>query len=107
MDASELIGTGHVMRCLTLANEAASRSWSVCLAIRCKKKSIIRRIKNAGHTVELLSSTKNSLKVTSDTSLYSTWLTVSQEDDAHEPKQIFKEFCTDWIVVDHYELDAI
>ena len=54
VDASAIIGTGHVIRCLTLANEAKLRGWSVCFVIRCKYKHIIRSIRNAGHEVRLL-----------------------------------------------------
>ena len=105
VDASAIIGTGHVIRCLTLANEAKLRGWSVCFVIRCKYKHIIRSIRNAGHEVRLLDTASTNITEKKNVS-YSHWLGVSQETDASDTLEYVRACNPDWVVIDHYSLDV-
>ena len=104
-DATNVIGTGHVMRCLTLANELASRGWSVFFLMRSPNVNIVEAIKRAGHSVKLLGQRKQSAPDGAKTPPYTFWLNVSQEVDASETSKIVSELNANWVVVDHYALD--
>ena len=105
-DASAVIGTGHVMRSLTLASEAAVRGWFVCFAIRNPSGSIIKLLQSAGHQVRVLSLEKQNSSDKVDSLAHGNWLSVSQKTDAGETLSIIQDFKPDWIIVDHYALDA-
>lgn len=105
-DASDLIGTGHLMRCLTLANEAADRGWSVCFVMRTPMEDIVKRILNSGHSVRTLFNIEQQKTVTRGAIRHSHWLAVTQEVDARQTRSIVQELKADWVIVDHYALDA-
>lgn len=78
-DASVTIGAGHVMRCLTLANELQQRG-AVCTFIsRDMPKALSVMVKEHGHTVRCLPDDQGCLSA------------VGEEKP-------------DWLVVDHYSL---
>jgi UDP-2,4-diacetamido-2,4,6-trideoxy-beta-L-altropyranose hydrolase len=53
-DAGPEIGTGHVMRCLALANAARARGFSTCFIGVIPDSVLQARILDAGHAVQLL-----------------------------------------------------
>ena len=97
------MGTGHVMRCLTLAKILKDRGGKVEFICRKHYGNLIDKIRLNGFMVyELELSSKFSLdKQTS----YSSWLGDTQENDAYECIQILKSKKTDWLIVDHYALN--
>lgn len=97
-DASSIIGAGHVMRCLTLANAFAQRDGKVTFLCRASQGNLIKTIKLHGFTVlklpALVHQPINSL------------LQYSQQQDAQECIDLLKNIkAFDLFIVDHYELD--
>ncbi len=106
-DASVRIGTGHVMRCLTLADELR-RSGYLCVFIcRLADGDLTREIARRGHQVATLPRISSPLK-SSDLSESDSWLGTEFQLDAQETIRALIEFDTtpDWLVVDHYGIDA-
>ena len=108
VDASLEIGTGHVMRCLTLA-EALKKKDIDCYFI-CRKHpgNLIDFISNQNFKVfslplndseELSKMPKNKLL-----NHYS-WLGSSWQDDANQTNKILENLQIDYVIVDHYALD--
>lgn len=105
VDASRKIGTGHVMRCLALANEANQRSWECTFILRDPEDAIVKYITSFGHRVEKLKSIDGE-KITGNATSHGDWLPVSQTQDANETVEVICGSQPDWIVVDHYAFDA-
>ncbi|EME5357381.1 TPA: UDP-2,4-diacetamido-2,4,6-trideoxy-beta-L-altropyranose hydrolase [Pseudomonas aeruginosa] len=103
VDASLVMGNGHVMRCLTLA-ACLRESGAECLFIcREHQGNLIRFICDKGFPV-------SSLPVEDVGNFsengYQEWLGTTQERDADICKKVLEVFSPDWLVVDHYGLDA-
>ena len=106
LDASREIGTGHVMRCLALANEAKQRDWECIFVLRDPEDGIVEYITSFDHRVKKLTSADGE-KITYNATAYGDWLPVSQTQDANETVEVIYDLEPDWIIVDHYALDAI
>jgi UDP-2,4-diacetamido-2,4,6-trideoxy-beta-L-altropyranose hydrolase len=106
-DASFQIGSGHVMRCLTLAEalrKAGAEVEFVCRTHLGNLNELIRHKKFVVH--ELLCSESHRPQIALNTpDAYIHWLDVSQEQDASETIAVFQNKCTDWLIVDHYALN--
>jgi len=101
VDASLQMGTGHVMRCLTLAR-ALRESGHYCLFVsREHPGNLLKLISEEGFAVHALPF-GNEL----DRELaHARWLGASQSEDASACKKVLARWCPDWLVVDHYALD--
>lgn len=105
-DASTQIGTGHVMRCLTIA-DALKKSGSDCIFI-CRQLpgNLTELIKNRGHnTITLPIKFISELKF-NPLSLYEEWLGTDITTDAKEVKKALQGYILDWLIVDHYALES-
>jgi UDP-2,4-diacetamido-2,4,6-trideoxy-beta-L-altropyranose hydrolase len=103
VDASVHIGTGHVMRCLTLAKSLKDRGAEVNFICRKHDGNLIDKIIIEGFNVfelECLSEKKVETKQS-----YSYFLGVTQEQDAIDCKYILQLIKVDLLIVDHYALD--
>jgi len=107
-DASSQIGTGHVMRCLTLADELRQKGADILFICRELSGNIVNIIKEKGYSVSLLSLTDNqqSQNTGVETHSHENWLGASWEQDAEETYQVLIKLSNiDWLVVDHYAIE--
>ena len=103
VDSSVVIGSGHVMRCLTLAQALKENGVNVEFICRKHEGNLICKIRSSGFVVHELEMYKE-IKV--DTRLaHSPWLGATQQQDANDCIDIFKTRKIDWLIVDHYALD--
>ena len=102
VDSSTQIGSGHLMRCLTLANELRRCGSVVTFVSRTHEGNLLERLEQEGHEVHKLPMPqKNNSIVTG----YETWLGVTPEQDALDTLAVLEGQRYDWLVVDHYALD--
>ena len=107
VDASVAIGSGHVMRCLTLAN-ALTEKGMVCLFIcREHEGNLISKILDEGYKVQRLTNDYSEKNQMVGDNFYNGWLGAGQLDDASESIEIIKGSRCEWLTVDHYGLDII
>jgi UDP-2,4-diacetamido-2,4,6-trideoxy-beta-L-altropyranose hydrolase len=109
-DASLQIGTGHVMRCLTLADalqEAGAHCHFIC---REHPGNLIELIRQRGFRVTELPLAVESVVIPEQhletQPNYATWLGIDWNTDAEQTKVGVGETAVDWLIVDHYALDA-
>lgn len=107
-DASILIGTGHVMRCLTLADELARQDHECRFICREHEGHLGYLITSKGHGLTLLPPCNDNDLDTqnSSTDSYARWLGVPWQEDARQTLDAITPWKPDWLVVDHYALDA-
>lgn len=104
VDASTTIGTGHFMRCLTLADEVKQRGSRIRFVSRHMPEHLCDMLAAKGHEFMLLSSSPKA--AISDGLSHADWLGTSQHADAQDTIQVLADQTWDWLVVDHYGLDA-
>lgn len=104
VDASLDIGTGHLVRCVTLADALAQVGATCDFLCRNLSKKLELLIIEAGHRVHMLPK----LEVTENdgSTEYSNWLGTTQEKDAKDCLLILAELNPEWLVIDHYALSA-
>lgn len=103
-DASSQIGTGHVMRCLTLADFLRKQGMRTVFVCRELPGFFPEMVTEKGHELVLLSRPEQFVsKRCSGGPAHSFWLGVSWEDDAAEILKKINQI--DWLVVDHYALE--
>lgn len=109
-DASIQIGTGHVMRCLTLADALRSRGHECTFICRNHSGNLGKLIEDRGFLLHLLS---HETPAEHDTDsecasalAHADWLGTSWQHDAEQTLEALAGRTTDWLVVDHYALDA-
>lgn len=103
VDASIHIGSGHVMRCLVLANSLRDQGHEIYFASRPQKGDLIEFVRNKGFIVKELITPAHWLTPL-DSADYAGWLQVTWQEDAES----FIKQCSDvdLIIVDHYGLNA-
>tara|TARA_B110000196_G_C21153376_1_gene671339 strand:+ start:5831 stop:6955 length:1125 start_codon:yes stop_codon:yes gene_type:complete len=106
VDASQEMGTGHVMRCLALAY-ALKNEGAVCHFIcREHKGNLIEHIKNEGFFIHALPVSPQENYISKINNLtHSDWLGANQAEDAEQCSFILKNLDVSWMIVDHYALD--
>ncbi len=105
-DASEEMGTGHIMRCLTLADELKRRGAEVTFICRSILPMLRERIARAGHALRMLPPAAAD-EPPNDGPPHAHWLKAHWRTDAEHTQAVLRELGgADWLVVDHYALDA-
>lgn len=102
VDSSPLMGSGHLMRCLTLAYALREQSSEVAFICRNHEGHLIDFLNKAAFPVNILSAPKPSVPLLED---YALWLGVPPREDADETLEILRQQRPDWLIVDHYGLD--
>ena len=107
-DASIQIGSGHVMRCLTLADELTRQGHDCRFICREHLGHLGDLIASKGHSLILLPAPVDvpAQKKNSISDDYGRWLGVPWQKDAHQTLDAISTLNPDWLVVDHYALDA-
>lgn len=107
-DASVQIGTGHVMRCLTLADELTRQGHQCGFVCREHEGHLGDLIASKGYGLTLLPPHSDNELVLKDrgSDNYALWLGVPWQEDARQTLDALKSWKPDWLVVDHYALDA-
>lgn len=106
VDSSTQMGTGHLMRCLTLADELREHSAKVSFICRELPGNLSDFIEKKGHKVYRLPYTESLLTGGNQHTHHAAWLGIRWKADAEQAKAILsKETCIDWLIVDHYALD--
>ncbi len=106
-DASDAIGTGHLMRCLTLADAAATEGHICTFVMREHPGRPEGLVEARGHALVVLPSKAGFLGEddTGGPSLdHADWLGASQAVDARQTAAAVGDGY-DWLVADHYALD--
>ena len=103
-DASLQIGTGHVMRCLTLAQALLERGAQCSFICREHPGNLIDLIRQRGFLVYALRCDQDWV-VQENTPSHAGWLGADWQADAEESKVGAAKTAIDWLIVDHYALD--
>jgi UDP-2,4-diacetamido-2,4,6-trideoxy-beta-L-altropyranose hydrolase len=103
VDSSCQIGSGHVMRCLALAEELRLRGAQITFICRQHEGNINSLIND--RLFNLIEISNQNLPYY-DGGEYSSWLGTEQEIDAQQTIVALNTFRPELIIVDHYALDA-
>lgn len=109
-DASLQIGSGHVMRCLTLADALKARGAECHFISREHPGHLLEVIRQRGHKVTSLpaalpsTSTPNASESVQEPA-HAAWLGCDWQADAQQTGAILASLQPDWLVADHYALD--
>jgi UDP-2,4-diacetamido-2,4,6-trideoxy-beta-L-altropyranose hydrolase len=114
VDASLQMGSGHVMRCLTLADALAAQGAQCHFISRALVGNLLALIRQRGYAVDGLPASTDLTQVatveyvkndSANRNEYDGWLGVSWIKDAEQTRAIVEKLQPDWLVVDHYALD--
>jgi len=104
VDASSQIGTGHFMRCLTLADALKQRGAQIRFISRQMPEYLRDMLAEKGHEFMQLDG-RQSKEAASQLS-HAHWLGIGQHADAQDSIQVLSDQNWDWLIVDHYALDT-
>jgi len=116
VDASLQMGSGHVMRCLTLADALKAQGADCQFISREHSGHLLEVIRQRGYKVNSLvahaqpaqaaikSIVKEALSPKQELA-HAAWLGTTWQTDAQESAAILADLQPDWLVVDHYALD--
>ena len=105
VDASFEIGSGHTMRCLTLADALKDRGHYCEFIVREQPGHLIALIEEKGYLVHALP-LPESVTAAPDEYVHSHWLPGGQQQDSEDTLAVLQPNGCDWLVVDHYGVGA-
>jgi UDP-2,4-diacetamido-2,4,6-trideoxy-beta-L-altropyranose hydrolase len=110
VDASLTMGTGHVMRCLTLADALTAEGADCHFICREHPGHLATHIRSKGYRVSLLAvapNTPDSAAMKDELVLaHAHWLGGSWQQDVASCLPLLEHQQPDWLVVDHYAIDS-
>ena len=101
-DASLTMGSGHIMRCLTLADGLKQQGHDISFICRQHDGHLADLIGQKGFAVQLLAKSKTADFIKQH--VHSEWLDASESDDFAECKPILQALKPDWLIIDHYAI---
>jgi UDP-2,4-diacetamido-2,4,6-trideoxy-beta-L-altropyranose hydrolase len=112
-DASLLMGSGHVMRCLTMADALKAQGAQCHFISRAHPCHLLEMIRQRGFDftvlpAELLAPPAAHIQAVGDSAKepdHASWLGCDWQTDAEETRAVLVKLQPDWLVVDHYALD--
>ncbi|MDP5290703.1 UDP-2,4-diacetamido-2,4,6-trideoxy-beta-L-altropyranose hydrolase [Oceanimonas sp. CHS3-5] len=106
-DASIQIGTGHVMRCFTLAEELKRQGHECLFICREHKGHLGDLIAAKGFSLHLLPAGDKAEHASAELNWndHAPWLGVTWQQDAEQTRAVLSNQPVDWLVADHYALD--
>lgn len=109
-DASLQMGTGHVMRCLTLAEALRDKGAEVSFITRAHPGNLIEFIKQKGFAVIslplLIGMEKQTETQQTNPLAHAEWLGASQQQDALQCVPLLQQLKPNWLIIDHYAIDC-
>lgn len=109
VDSATHIGTGHVMRCLTLANALSKQGAKCQFVCRAFNGHLAPAIQEAGHTIHLIACNQDAIFSSPNPQHkppHANWLDTSWQNDFEQTQKQLKNQVFDWLVIDHYALDS-
>jgi UDP-2,4-diacetamido-2,4,6-trideoxy-beta-L-altropyranose hydrolase len=108
VDASVQIGTGHVIRCLTLADELTRQGHECRFICREHTGQLGELISSKGYQLTLLQADGGTKPDSPDSgnTAYADWLGAPWQQDAEQTVEVLAPLKAEWLVVDHYALNA-
>ncbi len=109
-DASLDIGNGHVMRCLALAASMRREGADCRFITRAHPGHLAALIRSQGFEVALLPQTAAVTQQPAEQNpaapAHAAWLGCAWQTDAAQSRHLLEAWVPDWLVLDHYALDA-
>lgn len=110
VDASLNMGSGHVMRCLTLADALRAQGGECHFICREHQGNMLEFIRQRGYSVIALPAGPEHFQPAADSAppvlAHAAWLGCDWLLDAEQSRPVLEWIQPDWLVVDHYALDA-
>lgn len=110
VDASLQMGTGHVMRCLTLAEALRGQGGDCHFIMRLHAGNLVDMVRQRGFTVHVLPVGANVVAPPPSADRHQLfhvhWLGCDWSIDAEQTRDVLMGLRPHWLVVDHYSLDA-
>ena len=111
-DASLLMGSGHLMRCLTLADAFKAQGVQCHFISRAHPGHLMELIRQRGFSVTVLPLELSTQSATTETAcedakepVHGPWLGCDWQVDAQQTREALDKLNPEWLVVDHYALD--
>lgn len=116
VDASLEMGTGHVMRCLTLADALKAQGAECHFICREHPGNLLALVRQRGYGASALSAPTRPPHGTVESPserppsepqepAHKAWLGTTWQADAQETETVLSKLLPDWLVVDHYAID--
>ena len=105
-DSSLQIGSGHVMRCLTLADELRQRGADIMFVCREFPGNMIALIAAKGYPVVRLAQAEAEYAEAPEDPAHAAWLGVTWQQDAAETITAVGDTKPEWLIIDHYAIDC-
>jgi UDP-2,4-diacetamido-2,4,6-trideoxy-beta-L-altropyranose hydrolase len=103
VDSSIEIGSGHILRCITLAIALRDRGVDCHFVSRNHQGNLIAEIKNAGFSLITLPELR--ISDNNQSEKYAHWLGTDWKTDAEQTLGALGNTKFDWLIVDHYAID--